>query len=186
MPRYKITKTPKAGGKPEVEYQFKTLLQADSMRRILPDVYEDYHIQVDEVQNIYEKQTVKGALDSGREVELRGFSFRLTYGDMIEGDPDQYINEETLVRLENKFVGDYMPIVLRRPVLESENDDLPAFCVISEWVRYGKLPGEKTTELRVIWFTESIDNLLVHDMLQRSLQGLDWDRCAGVFDPSDL
>ncbi len=187
MPRFKITKTLRSGGEPEVEYTYKPNGTIESMERFYNMIYEEeYQVLVEEVKDVYEKQTIKAYLSSGREVILRGFSFRLTYREMIEGDPDKYINEENLESLEKEFEGNYMPTVVRRPELQSEHDDLPVFCLISEWVRYSENPGEKTTELRVISFTDHIETLSLQDLLQLSLDGLDWDRYAKRFDASDL
>ena len=169
-----------------MEYTYKPNGTLESMERIFNIIYEEYRVLVEEVKDVYEKQTIKAYLSSGREVILRGFSFRLTYGEMIEGDPDKYINEENLKRLEQEFEGNYIPTVVRRPELQSEHDDLPVFCLISEWVCYSENPGEKTAELRVISFTDNIETLSLHDLLQLSLDGLDWNKFAKRFDASDI
>jgi hypothetical protein len=59
-------------------------------------------LEVKEVPSVYDKQVIQVKLDTGEPIDLLNFSFHLTHGDMIEGEPDAYKNKEILERLEKK------------------------------------------------------------------------------------
>ncbi len=186
MSKFKITKVSKLTGEKETEIMRLPNSDLKSLTRIMQDVHEDYEVSVEELPTVYDKQIIKAQISSGKEVELRGFSFHLTYGDMMEGDPDKYWNEDVLNYLDKKFKDDYVPSIVRRPGQELIDDELPVFYGVVHWVCYGETPEEKTTELRVIWFMDSIDQVSVQDMLEDSIAGLDWDIYARGYDPSDF
>lgn len=186
MPRFKITMTPKNGGELIVETLKGTSL--DRVQGLASLMYAEFNIlQIEREPNIYEKQVIAATLDSGREVHLLNFSFKLTYGNWLEGEPEQFMNEEMLVDIERNFAQNHMPTYVRQPSLERIENELPAFYGIAEWVYHNENPVKDwSSELRVIWFMDSIAELSFKEMLQQSLVGLDWDKYAQKYDPSSL
>lgn len=186
MPRFKITMTPKTGGEPKEERLKGRSL--DWIQRDASLMFANFNIlQIEQEPNIYEKQVIAANLDSGREVHLLNFSFKLTYGDWLEGEPEQFINEEMLVDIEREFEQNYMPTHIRRPSAERIENELPAFYGIAEWVSHSENPvAYWSSKLRVIWFMDSIGELTFQEMLQQSLVGLDWDQFAQKYDPGSL
>ena len=141
-----------------------------------------------EAPTVYDKQVLQAQLDSGKLVDLRKFSFHLTYGELIEGDPDKDLNESILERLQTKFSPKEIPTHIRRPSELSIQGELPVFYGVAEWVKYpAKEESGSSSELRVVWFMDSVgEGLGFREMLQESLKGLDWDDLADDFDPEDL
>jgi hypothetical protein len=187
MPRFKITKHPISGGDVEIEIiRFPNSI-LKNVTRLMKDLYHDYEVGVEELPNVYDKQVVMAKLSTGRALDLMNFSFHLTYGDMIEGDPDKYWNEELLNHLEKKFEKDDKPTLFRRPSQEIIEDELPVFYGIAEWKCYqGLSPEETSSELRVIWFIDSMENLSFREMIEMSLKDLDWEMHAQGYDPGDF
>ncbi|MCH6198614.1 hypothetical protein MMU07_03415 [Aquiflexum sp. LQ15W] len=187
MPTFKITMTPQGGDEPQVR-----LFNARNMRSmefIAPHLYSDCTIiQIEEEPDIFDKQVISATLACGRTVHLLGFRFHLTYSNLIEGEPDKYWNESILSELEQKYRENYMPTHIRRPSEDSIQYGLPVFYGEAEWACYrGMSAAEKSSELRVIWFMDSIDpGLTVMAMLLQSLEGLDWEKYAQRYDPGDL
>ena len=141
-----------------------------------------------EAPTVFDKQVLQAQLDSGKLVDLRKFSFHLTYGELIEGDPDKDLNESILARLQIKFSPKEIPTHIRRPSELSIQGELPVFYGVAEWVNYpGIDESGSSPELRVVWFIDEIgEGLGFREMLQQSLRGLDWFQIAEEFDPEDL
>lgn len=189
MPKFKITMSPPELSDHIVE---KTIFisEEELVKKFAP-LFHELNFQIHEVKevfSIYEKQVIQAKLDSGDPVDLLNFSFHLTYGGMIEGDPDYSWNQEILERLQNKFKTNYIPTYIRRPAENRIKGELPVFYGVAEWVRYKKIHETgQSSELRVIWFMDEVpEGLAFRQMLQESLRGLDWDRYAGEYDAGSL
>lgn len=189
MPKFKITMSPPDLSDKIIE---KTIFLSEEefVKRVAPVFHElNFQIhEVKEVHSVFDKQVIQAKLDSGREVNLLKFSFHLTYGDLIEGDPDQGLNESFLESLQTKFKPDYIPTHIQRPSEDRVKGELPVFYGVAEWAFYPKSQEEgQSSELRVVWFMDEIpQGLAFRQMLQDSLTGLDWDQFAEGYDPGDL
>lgn len=189
MPKFKITMSPPDASVGIIE---KTIFisEAEFVRKIAPVFHElNFQIhEVKEVHSVFDKHVIQAKLDSGKGVNLVKFSFHLTYGDLIEGDPDPNSNESLLESLQTKFKPDYIPTHIRRPAEDRIKGELPVFYGVAEWACYAKSQEEgQSSELRVVWFMEEVpQGLAFRQMIQDSLTGLDWDQFAAEYDPGDL
>jgi len=189
MPRFKITFSfPEID---EIHEKFVFATEEELTDQIIPR-YRDRMgftiLEVAEAPTVYDKQVLQARLDSGQVVDLRKFSFHLTYGDMIEGDPSQWINDAILENLPTKFRPKEIPTHVRKPAEDRIKGELPVFYGVAEWKRYkGLHETGSSAELRVVWFMDAIgEGLGFQEMLQQSLTGLDWDQLAEKYDPGDL
>ncbi|MGM0944502.1 MAG: hypothetical protein ACQEW9_04905 [Bacteroidota bacterium] len=142
-------------------------------------------VKVEEIPSVFDKQLIQGTLDSGELVDLRKFSFHLTYGNLIEGYPDPADNMLILERLKSPPSHGQVKHHLRMPAEESIQNELPVFYGKATWVHF---PEEgKPSELCVTWFFDRLDpQRPLHSLLQESLSGLDWHQHAEKYDASDL
>jgi hypothetical protein len=189
MPKFKITMSPPDASDEIIE---KTIFisEEEFVKRVAPVFYElNFKIhEVKEVHSVFDKQVIQAKLDSGKEVNLLKFGFHLTYGDLLEGDPDQETNERILESLRTKFSPDYIPTHIRRPSEDKVKGELPVLYGVTEWANYKKTDKEGlSSELRVVWFMDEVpEGLAFRQMLQESLRGLDWDRYVGEYDAGSL
>jgi len=187
--RFKITYTYPQDDQIQEKFVFAT--EEELTDQIIPryrDRMECTIHEVAEAPTVYDKQVLQARLDSGQVVDLRKFSFHLTYGEMIEGDPSQWINDAILENLSAKFRPKEIPTHIRKPAEGRIKGELPVFYGVAEWKRYkGLHETGSSAELRVVWFMDSIgEGLGFQEMLQQSLTGLDWDQLAEKFDLEDL
>lgn len=189
MPNFKITLSPPDGSGDIIE---KTIFisEQDFLKKFASELYESNFLihEVKEVPSVFDKQVIQAKLDSGRVVNLLKFSFHLTYGDMIEGEPDENLNRLILRGLQTKFKPDYIPTYIRKLSEDKVKGELPVFYGVAEWASYKKIHEQgQPSELRVIWFMDEVpQGLLFRKMLQDSLTGLDWDQFAEEYNPEDL
>lgn len=186
MPKFKITMSQKSDGqKVEKIMEGRELQTVITVAKMIFEEFED--IEVEEIQSIYDRQIISSVLPTGREVELQSFSFHLTYGNMIEGDPDREGNEQILGFLKRKFEKDEVPTYIHQPSDHVIHNELPLFYGIAYWKCYKKMVPEKwSSELRIIWFMESVDQVNFRELLGTSLLGVDWEKYAVGYDPGDL
>ena len=189
MPKYRITlELPESDG--EIFQEEVFLSNQEFVKRVMPVFHKMDALvhQVEQVPTVYEKQVIQAILDTGEPVDLLNFSFQLTYGDMIEGEPDAHYNEEILERLKRKYRESDIPTHIQKPSEEQQQRELPVFYGVAEWVKYSiNTKAENCSFLRVIWFMENIsDHLRFREMLQESVKGLDWDQLAQGYDASNL
>lgn len=189
MPKFKITMTfPDNEGESFEKEIFIT--EKEFVKRFLPLYHEsNFNIhRVQEVPSVFDKQVISARLDSGREVELLKFSFHLTYGDLIEGDPDQNYHEYILEKLQTNFSKGHIPTHIRMPSEDRITGELPVFYGVAEWANYNKNHEERrSSKLRVVWFMDTLgDGLTFREMLEQSLRGLDWEHLAEKEDPLSL
>ena len=187
--RFKITYTYPQDDQIHEKFVFAT--EEELSEQIIPRYRDRMGFTIHEVAEaptVYDKQVLQARLNSGQLVDLRKFSFHLTYGELIEGDPNQELNEAILERLQTQFSPDYIPTHVRKPAEERIKGELPVFYGVAEWKRYkGPQDTRSSAELRVVWFMDAIgEGLGFHEMLQQSLIGLDWDQLAEKYDPGDL
>lgn len=191
MPRFKIIISFPDGEGENLE-KFIFTSEERLTNHIIPLYEEEMGLKIleaKEVPPIYDQQVLEAQLDSGDSVELRNFSFHLTYAGLIEGDPDKEFNKSILEELQTRFRPDYIPTHIRRPRENRIKYELPVFYGKAEWVRHKSSTSEtgSSSELRVIWFMDSVlEGLSFRQMLQESLSGLDWDQVAQRYDPGSL
>jgi len=122
-------------------------------------------------------------LKCGREVEVDGFEFGITYGGLLEGSPDESLNNSIFDRTSYPAKWGSRKVLKIRPKRIEFQNKLPD-CHYSAWL--GSInsinPDYDGSELVVIWFGESPNGKTFEEVIQSGIEEIDWDANAQDFE----
>ncbi len=139
------------------------------------------------MSNVYENQTLEFQLKSGRKVVLKAFRLDLTYGNMIEGDPDPFVNKMVFERIGRPDGFREMATHVIMPLEEEIKDILPPFYCTVQLKSYEGIQRKGAgSEMILVFFVEDVINKSIGQLIQEGIEDLDWDSHAHEFDWSDF
>ncbi len=122
-------------------------------------------------------------LKCGREVKVDGFEFGFTYGGLLEGSPNERMNNNIFERTNySTNWGPRKVLKIRPEINEFKNGLKPAH--YSVWLNSNDPINPKFhgSELVVIWFDEKPNGKTVEEIIQKGVQNIDWDKNARDFE----
>ena len=122
-------------------------------------------------------------LKCGREVKVHGFEFGYSYGGLLEGLPNERMNKNIFERTTYPSNwGSRKVLKIKPEKSEFKNGLKPTH--YSVWLTSNDPinPNYHGSELVVIWFGELPNGKTVEEIIQNSLNNIDWNKNAQDFE----
>lgn len=125
-------------------------------------------------------------LSQNREVQLQSIQFKLTYDGILEGDFGEKLNHFALNNLDLPSDWKGKAICIDTPI--DLSIDMPAIVCMAELsslkeISTGEgLKNNIYSELRYIWFIETLEGKMFREIVQFALEKLEWDEFAEEFE----
>ena len=125
-------------------------------------------------------------LSQNRVVQLQSIQFKLTYDGIFEGDFGEKLNHFVLNNLDLPSDWKGKAICIDTP--KDLSTDMPGIVCMAELssvmeISTGEdLENNSYSELRYIWFIETLEGKTLREIVQFALDKLDWDEFAEEFE----
>jgi hypothetical protein len=125
-------------------------------------------------------------LSQNREVQLQSIQFKLTYDGIFEGDFGEKLNHFVLNNLD--LPSDWKDKAICIDTPKDLSLAMPGIVCLAELssvmeISTGEdLENNNYSELRYIWFIETLEDKTLREIVQFALDKLDWDKFAEEFE----
>ena len=127
-------------------------------------------------------------MDCGRRVTLEGLYFDYTYSGMLEGRPNDFINNHIIEQTKNKpniFPGAHQPYLIP-PEIDRTDPERPILPPVRMWISLLDHepidPKFMGSSLVVICFVHTFTGRPVENVIAEVIRPLDWNSLAHDFD----
>jgi hypothetical protein len=125
-------------------------------------------------------------LSQNREVQLQSIQFKLTYDGIFEGNFGEKLNHFVLNNLD--LPSDWKDKAICIDTPKDLSTDMPGIVCMAQLssvmeISTGEdLENNSYSELRYIWFIETLEGKTLREIVQFALDKLDWDEFAEEFE----